>query len=201
MRTDDEISCDDDLHEEMQALWAEAEAIWETRQGEAAFEGYVSSDFQGAFDLLRSYRGRATTFLEWGSGLGVVTIMAARLGFDACGIELQPQLVDIAAALADKYHADPQFACGSFVPEAFEADLQAGDEFYRTDASSAAAYDQLDHDLADFDLVYAYPWPDEHRLFGSIMGQCGAPGAWLIRYDHREGFSTRRCGLRRRRQR
>ncbi len=192
---------DEDLIDEMELLWNDAAELWEQHQHAASFEGYVGSDFRAAFELLRSLRGRATTFLEWGSGLGVVTIMAARLGFDACGIEIQPELVELADELATKYHADTQFVCGSFVPTAFETDLAGGDEFYRTDASSYAAYDELDRELSDFELVYAYPWPDEHQLFGSIMRQCGAPGALLIRYDNREGLSTRRYGKRRRSRR
>jgi SAM-dependent methyltransferase len=190
---------DDDLLAEMQSLWSDAGRLWDQHEHEAAFEGYVGSDFQAAFDLLRSYRGRATTFLEWGSGLGVVTIMAARLGFEAYGIEIQPGLVELADDLAAEYDADVQFACGSFVPEAFQADLRCGDEFYRTESNACSAYDQLDRELSDFELVYAYPWPDEHQIFRSIMRQCGAPGALLIRYDNREGLSTTRCGKSRRR--
>lgn len=192
---------DCELISQMQALWSEADNVWETRQHEPAFEGYVGSDFPAAFKLLQAYRGRATTFLEWGSGLGVVTIMAARLGFDACGIEIQPELVEIAADLAAKYDADPQFACGSFIPEAFDADLSRGDEFFRTESDAGSAYEELDRELSDFELVYAYPWPDEHQLFASIMRQCGAPGALLIRYDNREGLSARRCGQQQRRRR
>lgn len=193
------MQTDDDLIEEMESLWSEAESLWDKYQNTSPFEGYVGSDFPAAFDLLRSYRGRATTFLEWGSGLGVVAIMASRLGFEACGIEIEPKLVELADELADKYRADTQFACGSFVPETFEADLRRGDEFYRTEADAHSAYDELDRELSDFELVYAYPWPDEHQLFRSIMRQCGAPAALLIRYDNREGLSTARCGKSRRR--
>jgi hypothetical protein len=192
---------DCELLAEMQSLWSEAGSLWDEHENTPAFEGYVGSDFQAAFDLLRSYRGRATTFLEWGSGLGVVTIMATRLGFDACGIEIQPTLVEMADELAEKYQADTQFACGSFVPEAFDADVGEGDEFFRTESDASSAYDELDRQLSDFELVYAYPWPDEHQLFRSIMRQCGAPGALLIRFDNREGFSTHRCGKRRQRRR
>ena len=36
------------------------------------------------------------TFLEWGSGFGVATGLAAQLGYAASGIEVQADLVDIA---------------------------------------------------------------------------------------------------------
>ena len=42
---------------------------------------------------LRALAGRAVSFLEWGSGTGVITIMADMLGFEAYGIEINPALV------------------------------------------------------------------------------------------------------------
>jgi len=52
-------------------------------------------------------------------------------------------------------------------------------------------------ELRDFDLVYAYPWPEEHLVFRSIVKRCGAAGAVLVCYDNREGISTTRFGKRR----
>ncbi len=180
------------FHSDLRSLWQDAAELWNQHENAPAFEGYVGSDFEAALRTLESYQGRASTFLEWGSGLGVVAIMAARLGFEACGIEIQPELVALADSLAKKYDADVQFACGSFVPDEFEANLIEGDEFYRTATTAGAGYDELDRELRDFDLVYAYPWPDEQLLFRSIMRRCGAPGAVLISYDNREGISTYR---------
>jgi hypothetical protein len=39
-------------------------------------------------------------FIEWGSGLGVVTCLAEWAGFDAIGIEIEPRLVGMAEELA-----------------------------------------------------------------------------------------------------
>ncbi len=189
------------LKSEFASLWRDAAELWDRHEADAAFEGYVGSDFTAALAVLESYQDRAATFLEWGSGLGVVTIMAARMGFEACGIEVEPELVEWSEWLADKYQADARFACGSFIPDDFTPDPRVGDEFFRTATDSPAGYDQLDRELADFDLVYAYPWPDEHRLFGSIMRRRGGRRSVLIRYDNREGITVRRCGMAKRRQR
>ena len=56
------------------------------------------------------------SFVELGSGAGVVTILADLLGFDAYGIELDPWLVDAAARLAASVGSGAEFVAGSFVP-------------------------------------------------------------------------------------
>ena len=64
---------------EFQILWDDAEAIWNANLMESDFQGYVSSDFPGVFEELYKLRGRIHTVLEWGSGLGVIAMMAARI--------------------------------------------------------------------------------------------------------------------------
>ncbi len=64
-----------------------------------AFEGYVSADYLSVFHSLAQLRNRVSTVLEWGSGLGVVSIMASRMGFEAFGIEAEAVLVEYALGL------------------------------------------------------------------------------------------------------
>ncbi|MGV3482962.1 MAG: hypothetical protein ACO1RT_00945 [Planctomycetaceae bacterium] len=173
-----------------EALWKEAAAIWERHHAEPSFEGYVSADYSAVYRSLQKLQNRCSTFLEWGSGLGVVTIMASQMGFDAYGIEIEPDLVDHANTLAQRYGSRAKFACGSFVPEQYEEQSLDGEEFQRTVCDAVPAYDELDMQLCDFDLVYAYPWPEEHLVFRSIMRRCGARRAVLVCYDAREGVST-----------
>jgi len=175
-------------------LWKIAADIWQQRENDPPFEGYVSADYRAVYDSLSKYRDRGLSFLEWGSGLGVATIMADTMGFEHYGIEIEPELCDIANDLASQFKSGAKFACGSFVPDQYEAKVRDGDEFNRTVNDAAAAYDDFDLELRDFDIVYAYPWPDEHTVFRSIIRQCGAPRAVLICYDAREGIRTTRFG-------
>ncbi len=101
--------------------------------------------------------------------------MASRMGFDAYGIEVEPELVELARGLADKHAASTTFAIGSFVPVEFEARMEIGDEFHRTVSDEDSAYEQIGMQLRDFDLVYAYPWPEEQILFRNMMLRCAAP--------------------------
>lgn len=182
---DDEL--DADLLEEFQSLWEEAEALWCKYQETPAFRGYVSADYPAILDCLCKLRGQASTFLEWGSGLGVVAIMASRLGFEACGIENEPILVEHARTLAEKYGPEARFGLGTFIPDEFDWNPSEGDQTDGTVLGDQSAYEELDMELVDFDLVYAYPWPDELTLFKNIIRSCGAPQSLFLSYDAREG--------------
>ncbi len=182
---------DDGLVEEFEQLWEEAEAHRAAHLKAPGFSNYVSADFEQVFHALLEQRHKRLRFLEWGSGLGVVTIMASRLGFESYGIEIEPVLVDFAWELAGSYDSDAEFFVGSFIPDGFELDIEEGDEIFRTVEHTEPAYDEMDMELRDFDLIYAYPWPDEHGFHFSIMRQFGNPGAMLMTYDGREGVETR----------
>lgn len=179
---------------DLERLWKEADEIWDRFHAEGAFSGFVASDYVEVYKALQQLQGRVSTVLEWGSGLGVITIMASRLGFEACGIEIEPELVEHARSLAEKHGPGAQFSTGSFVPEEYEWSPEIGDENFRTDLDGLPAYDELDMELRDFDLVYAYPWPDEQTLYRDIMKQCGGEHALLMSYDCREGLALTRCG-------
>ncbi len=177
-----------DLLSDFVKLWEEADTIWTERQNEPAFHGYVSADYLAIYQMLLEFKERGRTVLEWGSGLGVMTIMASRMGFDAFGIEAEEGLIDISNSLCAKYDSQAVFAHGSFIPDEFEWQPSADEDVDRTEVDAAAAYYLFDMEIRDFDLVYAYPWPDEHGLFRSIFRQFSQPGATFMIYDSREGL-------------
>lgn len=183
-----------DLSDEFIDLWAEADELWDQFQDAPEFEGYVSSDYQLVYESLSRLRGRVLTVLEWGSGLGIVTIMASRMGFEAYGIEAEAKLVSLAESLAVVHGPEARFAHGSFIPDDFDWVPDTGG-LQRTVVDVAAAYDELDMELRDFDLIYAYPWPDEHAMFRNIIRQFGHRRAMLLCYDAREGMELVRYPL------
>ena len=162
------------LWRKFEMLWEDAGRLWDRHAEEVDFQQYVSADYEAVFASLMQLRGQVHQVLEWGSGLGVVTIMAAAMGFDAYGIEAQPRLVEFAEELAERYGSDATFANGSFIPDEFEWSPAYEDDAHRTMLlDGTAAYGELDMQLRDFDLVYAYPWPDEHVLYRAIMSEFG----------------------------
>ena len=151
------------LRIELKTLWDEVDDLWQRSQVADGFHAYVSADYDAVFRSLVPLRGKADTFLEWGSGLGVVTIMASRLGFEAYGIENEPELVEHSNAFGKRYAPNAQFVCGNFFPREFEWNAADGEIEVRTTLHGVSAYERMGRKLTDFDLVYAYPWPEEHH--------------------------------------
>ncbi len=173
-----------------QELWDVAEEIWSEQQNDRDFEAYVSADYAELVPWLLKLREGATTFLEWGAGLGVMTIMASEMGFEAYGIESEPGLVEHCRLLASRFHSECQFAQGSFIPDEFVWRPANGEEVVRTSIDHADCYADLGMELRDFDVVYGYPWPTEHELYQNILKEFGCRGAKLLTYDAREGASV-----------
>ena len=157
---------------------------------------FVPSDFVLAYQALAAIAScnlaPGRRFVEWGSGVGVVTCLAASLGFDAVGIEIEPELVDVSRELADDFAIDADFVAGSFVPND-EVDLfdMSGDfNWVRTDAASG--YEELDLEIDDFDVVYCYPWPGEEALSEELFAECCSTGSLLLSFHGRDGMKLRR---------
>jgi SAM-dependent methyltransferase len=181
-----EENCDS-IPADIVRLWQSADDLWEEKQQLLSFASYASADYTEVYQALKKLRGSAGTFLELGSGLGVVTIMASQLGFDAYGIEAEDELVDYSREFAEQYAENAKFATGSFIPDEFEWGPEKG-ESVRTFVDVPDAYDQFDLELEDFDLIYAYPWPTEHSLYDNVLSQFARPGASFLTYDAREGI-------------
>ena len=86
------------LPADVRALLREATKRIRRFQREHRIPAFVSSDYQRAYHALRALtKGdllAGDQFCEWGSGFGVVACLAAMLDFDACGIEIEGELVD-----------------------------------------------------------------------------------------------------------
>lgn len=153
---------------------------------------FIPCDARGAYETLRDLRANAATFVELGSGAGIVTVMADLLGFEAYGIELEPWLVQRSTDIALDFDSGAVFAEGSFVPADYreEIELLASDRITLTDG--ACGFEELGLELSDFDCVFAYPWPGEEEWLLELVRRYGRADALLVTYDVAEGF--RRLG-------
>lgn len=170
-------------------LLADADAIWRELGADfvKGWNGFVPADYPEVYLALKRLRAEATTFLEWGSGIGTVAIMADMLGYEAYGIEIRPDLVARAEALAARHESKASFAEGSFIPAAYEWSPEVGDEDFNTCLDGTPGYEALGLELDDFDVVYAYPWPGEEALFEDIFDRHARPDAVMVCYhslDH-----------------
>jgi len=182
----------------LQPLFEDGAAIWEEfrRRRGSHFHPFVPADYAGAAEVLRQLAPQANSFLELGSGVGVITIVADLLGFEAYGIELDPWLAEQATQLASRHGSQATFVSGSFVPEEFrdEAALQQVD--FVTATEGQAAYLELGMELSDFDLVYMFPWPGEEDLHFEMMRRHARPDALFLLYGGTDGFQLFRGGQR-----
>ncbi len=155
---------------------------------------YVASDPSQIYAalqwLLREDLVLGNRFLEWGSGFGVATGLAALLGFESCGVEVQQGLVDIARDLLEAQAIEVDFLCTSYIPEGFIAfdtadgeDLAAEDHFGKG-SPGEAVYEADGHEvnLAEIDLFYVYPWPGEQILMLNLFDAVASPDALLLAY-------------------
>src|SRR5262249_52628989 len=117
--------------------------------------------------------------------------LAALLGFEAWGIEVERGLVHRARRLAADFDLPVEFACGSFIPPQAEAGLLGEGEFGWLNTGGASAYESMGLDLGDFDLVFAYPWPDEEGLVADLFEQHARAGALLLTYHACEDICLR----------
>ncbi|MCA9135729.1 MAG: class I SAM-dependent methyltransferase [Planctomycetales bacterium] len=104
------------------------------------------------------------SFCEWGSGFGVVTCIAAMLGYEATGIEIEPELCRRARSLVKKVGVKAEFIQSS----------------YRDEAASDGS-DEPSQSLAPFPLgrgcsgvIYVYPWPAEEAYIESLFARSGS---------------------------
>ncbi len=187
------------LRARLDSLIEEGWTLWDRFDNEVRQERwhpFVAADYERVLQALLALRAPGLRFLEWGSATGVITIMAEMLGFEAYGIELDPQLVDIARGLAERHGSAARFAAGSFLPAGYEWRPSDGDGRRGTIGDGSSGYLKLGHPLEDFDLVYVYPWSGEEPMMHDLLRCYGRRGAQLLLYGGTEGVRVFRDGRR-----
>lgn len=176
---------------DVRAFLRAAERRIERFQEDSPCPAFVPSDYQAAYGVLAALAeaglARGNLLCEWGSGFGVVACLAALLDFDACGIEIEWQLVEAARRLADDFELPVQFACASFIPRGA---VTSGEFAWLT--TDDVGGEELGLDPDDFDIVFAYPWPDEAEFTGKLFARYAAVGAILVTYEGGDEFRVRR---------
>lgn len=173
------------LRERIASLQDEGWEIWrrfDTEVRRHEFHPFVPADYGAVLRALLPLRGPGVRFLELGSATGVITIMADLLGFEACGIELDPDLAARARELAERFDSGARFAAGSYLPAGFVWRSPDGDTRLGTIGHGDSGYLMLGHPLEDFDVVFGYPWDGEAPVMLDLMRQHGSRDARLLLY-------------------
>ncbi len=127
---------------------------------------FVPADGLTAWQLLnsvvrQSLPGRELNFCEWGSGTGLVTLLASLTGMSATGIEIDEDLIDLSRDVSRQFSVPASFVHGSIYPKDNQNPL-------------------LDYN--DVDLFFAYPWPSQIVKMIDLFKQVAAPGAIFVCY-------------------
>ncbi|HAV14030.1 MAG TPA: hypothetical protein DCX06_11160 [Opitutae bacterium] len=154
------------------------------------FPRYVPSEPAQVYSALKyvtkQQLPQGINFVEWGSGFGVGTAFAALLGYDASGIEIEPQLVEKAEALLADEGIDAEFLTISYIPEGYIIyDALSGHDIVRDDSYSSdypTRYDGMDIDIEEIDLFFVYPWPGEQDMMLKLFDAVAGEGAILVAY-------------------
>ncbi len=91
-----------------------------------------------------------------------------------------------AEGVREEFDVPVELVNGSFIPEGVE-DLIVG-AFAAHDGELALhtdpdrAYEEIDYAINDFDIIFAYPWPNDVELTLKIFDRCAARGAMLLAY-------------------
>jgi len=163
--------------------------------------GFVPSDYVTVYHALRTISeaslSTGRSFCEWGSGYGVAAALAAMLGFDACGIEIEGSLVDASRELTGDFDLQVDFVHGSFIPRGGEA---LAEESYTNNSGEFSwlvteaddAYEELGLDPDDFDVVFTYPWPGDEDVIDNLFDRYAANGALLLTHGRQETLRLQR---------
>jgi hypothetical protein len=178
------------------AFLGEADRRIEQFQATSSTPGFVPSDYVGAYGVLRAIAmanvAAGSLFCEWGSGFGVVASLAAMLEFDAYGIEIDEGLVAGARDLAADFEVPVEFVHDSFIPSGGEDCADIPITFAWLTAETGRAEEELGLAVDDFDVIFAYPWPDEERVIYDLFRRYAGVGTLLVTYHGGEGFRIRR---------
>lgn len=184
-----------DVDEFLQAAHTRIDVFLGLRRG-GSIPAFVPSDFAQVYHVLTAILAgnlaAGRRFCEWGSGFGVVASLAAMLDLDACGIEIEAELVAAADDLAREFQVPVEFIHGSFIPHGGNplTDSLGDVQWLSTDGDSA--YDQMDLEVDDFDIIFAYPWPGEEGVIETLFLRYAAAGAILVTYHGVDGSRVRR---------
>jgi hypothetical protein len=132
-------------------------------------------------------------FCEWGSGFGTATCLAALLGYEAYGLEIDEELVRLSRAMARRLGIRVTMLCTSFLPAGYAASA-GGDvaalvtpesvsaHYDPAEARGLLRYDGMEIAIADIGLFFTYPWPEERALMRQLFEAVARVGALLVVY-------------------
>ena len=121
------------------------------------------------------------TVIDLGSGDGKPATLFANHGYTAYGIEIHPELVETArinVATVTKLPNPPQFAQGNYLPKELRPRIKKNWHVLLDDTPDP--YKTLEIMLAEIDIFFAYPYPQQVQSIAQLFQQYAKQGAKLL---------------------
>ena len=170
-----------------------------TSGGNREVPRYMPSDPELFYRVLKTITERnlspGQVFCEWGCGFGICACIAAKLGYEAYGIELDSRMAQEARSLVEDLGVPVEVLETSYVPDGFDSYSGMGGEVLIKDHemlsgdshfAPALNYDGMERDIAEIDIVFVYPWPLEQAFMQELFDEIADEGALLITF-HKSG--------------
>ena len=98
--------------------------------------------------------------------------------------------------MAGDFEIPVEFVNGSFIPPGADRIIDEAyadcDGALSLEPHADSAYDELGLEVMDFDLVFAYPWPNDEELTAALFDRFAAGGALLLTYNDTGAVRLRR---------
>lgn len=138
--------------------------------------------------LMKEGHLRGNVFCEWGSGFAIAAGIAALLGMEAYGIEIEDDLVERSVQLAADFGIPVRILKTNYLPEGFdESEGLGGKDLISPESRTTRAgvieppeYDGLDPD--EVDLFFVYPWPGQEEMMMDLFRAVASHGSVLLIY-------------------
>lgn len=188
-----------EIPEDVSRLFREAnrriDDFFETERNRR-YPKFIPSDsellYAALHHITRNGLALGNVYCEWGSGFGFGICLAALLGYDAYGIEIEPELVELSRKLAGDLGIGVNVLEGSYMPDGYESyagvggeELVEPDGHLHSVAENGRAelkYDGMDLEIDEIDLFYVFPWPGEQEFMLEFFDSIAAEGAILLAY-------------------
>jgi len=143
-----------------------SEEIASRSSGQGDIPQFVPAEGRISWDLLSSVLEQTSpdhkpVFCEWGSGVGLVTLLASLMELPATGIEIEEELIDLAQDFSRQYAIPATFINASIFPQ--------------DNAVPVIDYKEIE-------LFFVYPWPNQIVKMIDLFKRVAASGAILVCY-------------------